>query len=357
MGMNTARTTPPGTVEAADTIGTPFEEAVNAFDARWDLIAPRDDIELWGPAGPGAASIGIALRWATEESVVDIAVDGGRVRFSTAATQAPLDLAAVSRVLQLPAFEVRHVLQAAVEALHYAREAYRLVDELDHAMAAVDFRERDLDRAAHGEGHDATWLKDPQAQHARTVELEAQRDRFAAKHGLGGLTASGLDDDYGLAQDVMLLTDEREELAAGGLTGWLDLTGPPIRSIHGLLRPVTTLYRIAAGAVTYLRHTRQVAQALEIARERRRIAGGLYVAYESLADAEELQSARDQVTSLRDEVAANLRSASTPSERPPVPTPYTARPALAGPHTLEAPTALDQTSPVRPRPEPGSPRL
>ncbi|MFD2794416.1 MULTISPECIES: hypothetical protein [Promicromonospora] len=343
--MDTPRTTPPGTVEAADTIGTPFEEAVNAFDARWDLIAPRDDIELWGPAGPGAASIGIALRWAKEESVVDIAVDGGRVRFSAAATQAPLDLAAVSRVLQLPAFEVRHVLHAAVEALHYAREAYRLVDELDHAMAAVEFRERELDRAAHAGGHDAAWLKDPQAQHARTVELEAQRDRFAAEHGLGGLTASGLDDDYGLAQDIMLLTDERDELAAGGLTGWLDLT------------PVTTLYRIAAGVVTYLRHTRQVGQALEVARERRRIAGGLYVACESLADAEELQSARDLVTSLRDEVAANLRSASTPSERPPVPTPYMAQPAPAAPRTLEEPTAPDQPSPGRPRPVPGSPRL
>jgi hypothetical protein len=356
MAMDTPRTTQPGTVEAADTIGTPFEEAVSAFDARWDLIAPRDDIELWGPAGPGAASIGIALRWATQESVVDIAVDGDRVRFSTA-TQAPLDLAAVSRVLQLPAFEVRHVVQAAVEALHYGREAYRLVDELDHAMAAVDFREQELDRAAHAGGHDAAWLKDPQAQHARTVELEAQRDRFAAKHGLSGLTASGLDDDYGLAQDIMLLTDERDELAARGLTGWLDLTGPPVRPIHGVLRPVTTLYRIAAGVVTYLRHTRQVAQALEIARERRRIAGGLYVAYESLADAEELQSARDLVTSLRDEVAANLRSASTPSEQPPVPTPYTARPALAGPHTLEEPTAPDQPSPVRQRPEPGPPCL
>jgi hypothetical protein len=357
MAMDTPRVTAPVAVEAADTIGTPFEEAVSAFDARWDLIAPRDDIELWGPAGPGAASIGIALRWATEESVVDVAVDGGRVRLSAATTQAPLDLAAAARALQLPAFEVRHVLQAAVEALHYAREAYRLVDELDHAMAAVDFRERERDRAARTGGYDAAWLKDPQAQHARTVELEAQRDRFAAKHGLGGLTASGLDDDYGLAQDVMLLTDERDELAVGGLTGWLDLTGPPVRPIHGLLRPVTTLYRIAAGVVTYVRHTRQVAQALEIARERRRIAGGFYVAYESLADAEELQSARDLVASLRDEVAANLRSASTPSERPPVPTPYTARPALAGQHTLEAPTAPEQPSPVRRGPEPGPPRL
>ncbi|MFC8797093.1 hypothetical protein ACFT2C_05135 [Promicromonospora sp. NPDC057138] len=350
--MDTSRTSKP-----AGTLGSPFIEALNAFHARWDLVT-RDDIELWAPeAGPDTALIGIARRGAPEESVVDVSLQGDRVWLSASTTGTPIDLAAASRVLRLQAPEVRDVLQAAVEALHYARDAYRLVDELDHAMAAVSFRERELDRAARAGGHDPAWLKNPQAQQARTVELEEQRDRFAVKHGLGGLTASGLDDDYGLAQDVMLLTQERDELADGGLTGWFQWITPPISPVQGLLRPLTTLYRIVHGIVTYHLHTRHVAQDLEVARERRRIAGGLYVAYESLAEAEELHSAHDLVTSLRDEVAANLHSASTPTQRPQVSTPYTARPALGAPHTLEAPTAPGEPGPARPRPETGSPNL
>jgi len=345
----------PSATDESEILGSPFLEALDAFHARWDLFPDRDDFVLWEPyALPDGASIGIARHGATEESVVDVYLQGDRVRLSASETETPLDLAAASRMLRLPAYEVRQVLQAAVEALHYARDAYRLTDELHHAIASADFREKELDRASRGGGHDAAWLKDAPAQRARIVELEAERDRFAAKHGLGGITASGLDDDYGLAQDVMLLTDELDELAAGGPTGWFHRTAPPISPRQGLLRPVTMMYRLVHSVVTYFLHTKQVARDLEIARERRRIAGGLYVAHESLADAEELQSTLDLVNSLRDEVAANLRSAATATERPQVPTPYRARPAPGAPHTLQAPTAPGQAGR---RPESGSPSL
>lgn len=355
--MGIPGTTAQETVEAADTVGSPFEETAIAFEARWDLIAPRDDIEVWGPAGSGGVSIGLALRGAAEESVVDVALDGRRVRLSDALTDAPLDLAAVSRVLQLPAFEVRRVLQAAVEALHYAREAYRLVDELEHALAAVRFRERELDRSARAGGHGAAWLKDAQAQYERVVDLEARRDRFAVRHGLGGVTASDLEDHYGLAQDVRLLTQEREDLADAGLMGWLQAADPPFSPVRGLLRPVTTLWQLAHGIATYLRYTRLISRDLAVAQERRQIAGELYVAYEALADAQELQAALAEVTRLREQVAANLRAASTPVHKPTVPTPYGTQPTLGPARSLEPPAEPHQPGSPGRRPGRGAPGL
>ena len=109
----------PRAVEVAGTFDSPFMEALNAFEARWALFGRGGDFQLWEPdSSPRETSIGIALPDAPSDRAVRISLHAdNRVRMSDLDSGSPVDLAATSRRLRLPAYEVREVLQAVVEAL------------------------------------------------------------------------------------------------------------------------------------------------------------------------------------------------------------------------------------------------
>jgi hypothetical protein len=340
----------PRAVEVAGSLDSPFLEALNAFEARWDLFPRGDDFQLWEPdSSPGETSIGIALPDAPSDHAVRISLHADdRVRISDLDSGSPVDLAATSRRLQLPAYEVREVLRAVVDALHSAQAVARLAAELRSARDSAASQERRIDHTTNADGSDAARLKNPQAQRADVATWEAKRDRFAADHGLTGVVASGLDDQYGLAMDIAVLTDEQTDLRRGGLAGWLSTPGTPRSDRHGIARVPALLYRLVTDVVDYYRHVKDLEKSLAAAHERQRIANRLEVLHERLADAENLAATRAEVRSLHQALVGAVKKAATPDQTPSRPAIYITRTGARPSRTQQpAPTPTAPAGPAR----------
>lgn len=322
---------PASPVEVAGDLGSPFSEALNAFEARWDLFADgQQDLVLWEPdASQDSVSIGVARRDAPGEWVVRISlVNDHVIRVSALHDDTPLmDLAATSRVLHLPAYEVAEVLRVAADALRHMQTVVRLAEDLYTARSDADARERALDRIARAGGDDAVWLRDPQSHRAEVRMWEAARDRFVAAHGKKGVVASGLDDRYGMAMDLATPTLQQSDLLAGGLAAWRATGSTPRRPNGKIPRLLALVPRLVRDVAAYASYSRQLDSAVQIAKERLRIAGQLECARENLADAEDLEYARADVEQLKNAVVAAVQAASTPVEKPKRPVPYPSRPA------------------------------
>jgi hypothetical protein len=317
-------------VEVAGDLGSPFSEALNAFEARWDLFAEGQDLVIWEPdASQDSVSIGVARRDAPGEWVVRISlVNDHVIRVSALHDDTPLmDLAATSRVLHLPAYEVTEVLRVAADALRHMQTVVRLAEDLYNAKNYAIAREHALDRNAHAGGDDPAWLKDPQSRRAEVRKWEAARDRFVAAHGKEGVVASGLDDRYGLAMDLATLTLEQSDLLAGGLAAWLAAGSTPRRPSGKIPRLLPRVPRLVRDIAAYVSYSGQLDRSVRVAKERLRIADQLECARENLADAEDLESARADVDQLKNAVVAAVQAASTPVEEPKRPVSYPSHPA------------------------------
>ncbi|MFD2796379.1 hypothetical protein ACFS27_22655 [Promicromonospora vindobonensis] len=348
----------PGPIDVAGTLDSPAQEALNAFHARWQLIAGSEKFELREPeAGRDVASIGIARRGASSIQVVRVSVQEHTtwIRLSVSKSKRSVDMAAASRVLYLPIRETGQVLLAASEALRHMRTVARLATERYSARSNADALERTLDLEARTAGLDANFLKDPQAQRGHVGVWEGTRDRFNAAHGPTIVVATGNRARSYLTLRIGDLIDEQDALWMTPIKKWLWAGSTQPRPSGSIFRALALLPRAASNVASRIARIRQVGQALHVVEECQRITDALEDAHERLANAEALCSARLEERRLTDAIVVAVKEASTPVERPGRPASHTGRPAPRTSRTLLPP--VTPAPPRAPRPDTGPPSL
>ena len=259
------------------------------------------------------------------------------IRLSVSKSKQSVDLNAASRVLGLAPGETIDALQTASSALRNMRTVARLANDLHSARINADALERTLDLEARTAGLDAAVLKDPRAQRGQVVVWENARDRFNAEHGPATVVATGIEKRSDLNLRFGDLVKEQDSLWTAPIKTWLWSGSTPPRP-GNIVQMLALLPRAASNVAARVARIRQLEQALHVVSECLRIIAGLEDAHERLANAEALHSARLEERRLADAVAAAVKNAATPVERPTSAVPYTRRPAPQTSRTLEPPS-------------------